>query len=105
MANTIRDGIEWFDVEGDEECQCARCGSSTVFDVCERCAGEGLDGHDCGEDTCCCADPEDNVDCPDCGGSCGTWRCCSTREYCEAHPMAGREAIVSTAHAEGEGNG
>lgn len=37
---------------------------------CDRCLGEGY-FHDCGEDTCCCADPEGTelVTCPDCGGS------------------------------------
>ena len=27
---------------------------------CWQCGGEGWFGHDCGEDTCCCLDPEDN---------------------------------------------
>jgi hypothetical protein len=42
-------------------------------DTCDRCDGQG-GYHDCGEDTCCCADPddaysEDWIDCEDCDGT------------------------------------
>lgn len=39
-------------------------------EYCSRCDGNGF-YHDCGEDTCCCADPEvdDLVVCPDCQGT------------------------------------
>lgn len=42
-------------------------------DTCQRCGGEG-GYHDCGEDTCCCADPggpgdADWIDCEDCNGT------------------------------------
>ncbi len=40
---------------------------------CENCGGEGFVGHDCGEDCCCCLDPEDNVPCDVCGGKGGYW--------------------------------
>lgn len=40
-----------------------------VFVECGDCGGTGLDGHDCGEDTCCCLHPEDNVTCETCNGS------------------------------------
>lgn len=43
--------------------------------VCWRCGGEGVDGHDCGEDCCCCLYPEDNVLCDICDGKGGWWRC------------------------------
>jgi len=36
---------------------------------CPNCGGEGVDGHDCGEDTCVCLDKSDNVECWMCGGS------------------------------------
>lgn len=36
---------------------------------CPDCEGSGLCGHDCGEDTCCCLNPEDNLSCAKCGGS------------------------------------
>lgn len=38
-------------------------------EFCEECGGDGTTGHDCGEDTCCCLRPEENVTCLSCGGS------------------------------------
>jgi hypothetical protein len=38
------------------------------WDECENCGGEGVTSHDCGEDSCCCEDPEDTVQCECCGG-------------------------------------
>lgn len=35
---------------------------------CPNCAGTGFSSHECGEDTCCCLHPEDNVICDWCGG-------------------------------------
>ena len=40
---------------------------------CWNCAGEGFTEHDCGEDTCCCLTPEDNVVCDVCMGM-GGWQ-------------------------------
>ncbi len=38
--------------------------------ACEACGGDGLSReHECGEDTCCCMNPEPNVPCDECGGS------------------------------------
>ena len=55
---------------------CVRCGCcDTLWHTCESCDGEGMNGHDCGEDTCCCADPEDNQTCDICDGE-GGWRMC-----------------------------
>ncbi|MGZ6446905.1 MAG: hypothetical protein ACXWRA_02650 [Pseudobdellovibrionaceae bacterium] len=34
--------------------------------TCWQCDGHCLVGHDCGEDTCCCLEPEDNVVCDVC---------------------------------------
>lgn len=39
---------------------------------CWKCGGEGFSHHDCGEDTCCCFMPEDNVCCDICEGK-GGW--------------------------------
>lgn len=39
---------------------------------CWNCGGTGFIGHDCGEDTCCCLNPEDNVECDVCHGK-GGW--------------------------------
>jgi hypothetical protein len=49
-----------YDEEDNEEFDCGTCGGAGGW-------------HDCGEDTCCCADP-DAVDdewvvCPECGGA------------------------------------
>lgn len=54
---------------GDGKCHCD--GSGWI--ECENC-DDGLDGHDCGDDICCCLNPEDNVTCQYCGGK-GGWRC------------------------------
>ncbi len=40
-----------------------------VMEDCENCFGTGFDGHDCGEDTCCCANPTDNLECDMCQGT------------------------------------
>lgn len=75
------------------DCQCARCGSSIDVEHCEHCGGDGVDGHECGEDTCCCLYPHDNVPCEFCGGT-GAWRrCLSSPEWCRANPIPGREHI------------
>lgn len=99
MSARIVNGIEWtlIDWERGEDCQCARCGSSADFVRCWNCGGEGVDGHDCGEDICCCRYPEDNVVCDICRGTGGGWHCVSTPEYCESHPLPGRDGILSTA--------
>ena len=39
---------------------------------CWHCGGDGVSHHDCGEDTCCCLAPEDNVRCDICFGK-GGW--------------------------------
>ena len=55
---------------------CPTCGCcSLVWEECEQCGGEGVDGHDCGEDTCCCRDPEENIPCRECGGRGGRLMC------------------------------
>jgi hypothetical protein len=72
--------------------QCARCGSSVDAQRCEYCE-DGFDGHDCGEDTCMCRYPEDNVPCQYCGAT-GVWHICmSSPEWCEANPLPGREQV------------
>jgi hypothetical protein len=77
----------------DLEYQCGRCGSSIAFEECPQCCGEGYTSHDCGEDSCCCLDPEDNVPCDICHGR-GTFpRCLSSVSWCEANPQPGREGI------------
>lgn len=81
-----QDGREWY-------CQCARCGSSLDRVRCENCGGDGVTGHNCGDDTCCCLDPEDNVTCGSCRGECGFWQCLSSTDWCQQHPLRGRELV------------
>ncbi len=79
----------------DYDCQCSRCGSSMMWEDCQNCGGEGTDGHDCGEDCCCCLHPEDNVRCDWCRGKGGSYFCASGEEWCTANPMMGRGDIAS----------
>ena len=72
------------------DCQCARCGSSATSERCDMCE-DGLCGHDCGEDCCCCLNPEANVLCDYCGGTGIFHFCCSSPEWCNANPLPGRE--------------
>jgi hypothetical protein len=69
------------------DCQCARCGSSCGWDDCYGCGGEGA--YLCDDDEC----PDDWDWCPECRGKGGWWNCLSSREWCEAHPRAGREDV------------
>ena len=77
------------------EVQCYRCGSSVSFEACEYCGGEGVDGHECGEDTCSCFEPEDNMACGVCEGAAAFVVCLSSPVWCQAHPLPGREQAVS----------
>lgn len=44
-----------------------------IWIPCAHCGETGFSGHDCGEDTCCCLDPEENVECFICQGMKGWW--------------------------------
>jgi hypothetical protein len=102
----IRGGIEYFTVrfaDGriEEDCQCARCGSSVECLTCWDCGGEGDHGSACWDDLChgneeCIHGDADLIVCDTCGGAGGTLHCISPREWCEAHPLPGREHIPST---------
>lgn len=74
------------------DCQCARCGSSCEHIDCFDCE-DGFSDHDCGEDTCPCAEPELNVVCDTCRGYGGWWNCISTPEFCNGTPIPGRESV------------
>ena len=55
---------------------CPRCGCcEMIWYDCEHCGGTGFSHHDCGEDSCCCLYPEDNVRCDICEGEGGWWEC------------------------------
>ena len=47
---------------------CTECGMETTSTECWKCHGEG-GWHDCGEDSCCCEDPElIDTECDECHG-------------------------------------
>jgi len=51
-----------------------KCGNDMEWRDCWNCE-DGYSGHDCGEDCCCCLEPEDNVECDICDGE-GGWLAC-----------------------------
>lgn len=53
---------------------CPDCGGPAVWVECYKCE-DGFIGHECGEDSCCCLNPEYNVRCDICGGDQG-WTAC-----------------------------
>lgn len=57
---------------------CPHCGWEMERELCDVCDGEGLYGHDCGEDCCPCLEPDDNMPCDQCGGDGGWWFCENT---------------------------
>lgn len=71
----------------EEDCQCARCGSSCYFVDCGQCDDGEVERDEwdyCGTYF---------TSCDHCRGSGGWWQCCSGAEWCEANPMEGREAV------------
>lgn len=81
------------DWEWGGDCYCARCGCTMDVIDCPDCE-DGFSHHDCGDDCCCCLYPEPNVCCETCNGA-GFWRRCdSPAEWCNAHPMPGREDVT-----------
>jgi len=65
---------------------CERCGSSSTWEECYECCGDGeysIDGDDGVEETYAC---------DICLGK-GGWRMCmSNPEWCASHPLPGKEA-------------
>ena len=53
---------------------CKKCGNEMDWRDCYNCE-EGYSYHDCGEDCCCCLDPEPNVRCDICEGKEGWHQC------------------------------
>lgn len=54
---------------------CEKHGQQRQWRDCYQCGGEGVAGHDCGDDTCCCLHPIDNDRCEVCGGKGGWYQC------------------------------
>lgn len=77
----------------EEDCQCARCGSSVTMLYCERCGGDGEIGDDGWEDEGGWIDSGYPYNCPDCGGEGSWYECLSPLDWCESHPIPGRESI------------
>lgn len=67
---------------------CSVCGMEVDAESCDQCE-DGLSGHDCGDDTCCCLRPEPNIICDSCGGT-GYWWYCLT---CKAYIRQGNEVV------------
>lgn len=53
---------------------CKTCGNELEWRNCYNCE-EGYSYHDCGEDCCCCLNPEPNVRCDICYGKGGWLQC------------------------------
>lgn len=60
--------------EDDHGPCCSRCGAEMERVDCWYGCDDGY-FHDCGEDTCCCLDPEPNEPCPECHGRGSYWEC------------------------------
>ena len=95
-----KDEVDFYKTPWGEEARCIRCHSDAHWEVCEECNGEGYSYHDCGEDTCCCLDPEPNVECDSCDGEggwyicegCGKWTC-----TCEPYEPTLKEKLEKAA--------
>jgi hypothetical protein len=92
----IVNGVEFFRIGDDEDCQCARCGSSMFFVDCANCGGDG----EIEDDDWQCEGEFHRCDW--CRGKGGWWRCCSSKAWCEANPRPGRESQPVMGIAEGE---
>jgi hypothetical protein len=86
-APDYRDGREW-------DCQCARCGSSVDFEMCEYCGGEGwTEPGDLYSENPLWYDEDEVAPCHVCNGACSFPHCCSSLGWCEANPLPGREDV------------
>ncbi len=102
LVGEIRGGIEFFKIGDRDEEQCARCGSSVEWVSCWQCSGEGSLGSACIDDLChgeeeCIHGDRAVLPCDICRGSGAFPHCISSPEWCEGHPLPGREQIKSTA--------
>ena len=85
--NPPNDGREY-------DCQCARCGSSVQWEQCGACGGEGITGPgELYEQDPLWYDMDDYEPCHQCNGDASWGICLSSPEWCEAHPLPGREDV------------
>lgn len=61
---------------------CDKCRCELEWQECENCE-EGYSYHDCGEDCCCCLNPENNVICDTCNGEGGWYYCYNCKKSIE----------------------
>lgn len=79
-----------------DDLRCARCGGDAEFFECDDCGGEGETAPGALYEM----DPlwydEDATEpCSLCHGRRGWWRCCNSGDWCDAHPLPGRESVAS----------
>jgi hypothetical protein len=60
--------------ETESQHACKKCHNEMFWRECYNCE-DGYSDHDCGEDCCCCLDPEPNVRCDICRGKGGWFQC------------------------------
>ena len=80
MTKVIRHEFKFKDGIIEEYYRCSDCGGEVNWFECDSC-NDGHSHHDCGEDTCICLEPTDNVVCTDCNGKAGWWRCYKCDKY------------------------
>jgi hypothetical protein len=97
-----KDEIGWYKTSWGAEPYCLRCHAGVHWVECEQCE-DGYSYHDCGEDTCCCLNPENNVVCDTCDGEGGWYICegCNRWECnCEPYELSTREKLEQVAKIE-----
>lgn len=77
--------VEYLKTSWGDELLCKKCGSTVYWEKCPNCDDYGYSHHDCGEDTCCCLNPENNVPCDWCDGKGGWYKCLS----CDSEKQGG----------------
>lgn len=63
--------------ETDEFCPVCNC-CNLNWKICSYCE-DGFSHHDCGEDSCCCLEPYNNIECDNCKGN-GGWFICLDKD-------------------------
>lgn len=84
-AEVLRTLVALHDGKLCERCQCCEM----TWEHCDNCE-DGFSGHDCGEDTCCCLYPAENLVCGVCNGEGGWWRCLG---QCDAEGHHAKEEL------------
>jgi len=63
----------------DDTPTCKGCGDEMYWTDCWNCDEDGYSHHECGEDTCVCLYPENNVTCEFCEGKGGYYICINSK--------------------------